>query len=263
MANLFNFASSKVISVLVGPDKKAYTLHKDLLCAHSPFFQKCLESSFLEKKQDQVELPEDSPEVFEHFINWIYREDVIKPTDQASLELAIQTYVFADKLCMTTFKNRIMTRIRAYHETAGVHLDSLALWRSLDVPDKLPLERFLFDMAGYDMLRHRRKYFLRATGSAKRGDVDSIAEENGPLVADLLWTVLQAANQKIENPATLKGCQYHEHAEDEVGCPDIVPASTSRKKRPSTNAGTSRDDLAGLLRGLGLVYNASRGTGDG
>ena len=77
-----NFASSKVITVLVGPGKKSYTLHQDLLCAHSPFFSKCLNGNFAEKHTDQVSLPEDSPDAFEHFVHWIYREDVAEPTDE-------------------------------------------------------------------------------------------------------------------------------------------------------------------------------------
>jgi hypothetical protein len=246
-----SFASSKVITVLVGSSKTSFTLHKDLLTKNSPFFEKCLRSGFLEKQKDQVELPEDSPEVFEHFINWIYREDVIKPTDQDSLELAIQSYVFADKLCMPAFKNRLMTKIRAYHEATGIHLETLLLWRTLEVPETLPLGQFLYDQAGYDMVRHPRKYFLRSNGSAKRGDVDSFAQDHGPLVSDLLWVVLQAANQKYDNPATRKGCHYHEHNEDDAECPDTVVSATRKKERKT--ATPSQDDLKVLLRGLGLI----------
>ena len=135
MAPSLNFASSKVITILVGPSKASYTLHKDLLCAHSPFFERCLSSGFLERQKDQVELPEDSPEVFEHLIDWVYRRDVVEPTDQPSLQLAIHTYVFADKLCMPAFKNDVVTKIRAYHEKTSIHLESLVLWRSLEVPE--------------------------------------------------------------------------------------------------------------------------------
>lgn len=249
-----SFASSKVITILVGSSRTSYALHKDLLCAHSPFFENCLRSNFLEKQKDKVELPEDLPEVFEHFINWIYREDVIKPTDQASLELAIHTYVFADKLCMPAFKNRLMTSIRAYHEATAVHLNTLLLWRTLDVPETLLLGHFLYDQAGYDMLQHPRKYFLRSNGSAKRGDVDSVAEEHGTLVSELLWAVLQAANQKNDDPAMRKGCHYHEHKEGDVECADAMVSTSRRKeKRPSVATNTSRDDLGALLRGMGLV----------
>lgn len=248
------FASSKVITILVGPSKVSYSLHKDLLCAHSPFFENCLRSNFLEKQKDQVELPEDSAEVFEHFINWIYREDAIKPTDQSSLELAIHTYVFADKLCMPAFKNRLMTRIRGYYRDTAVHLDTLLLWNAMDVPEKLPLGQFLYDQVGYDMMRHPRKYFLRSSGSAKRGNVDSIAEDQGPIVSDLLWAVLQAANQKYDDPALRNGCHYHEHTEDDTACPDVLaPAAKRKEKKPSSTVSTSRDDLGALLRGLGLV----------
>jgi hypothetical protein len=248
------FASSKVITVLVGKSKASYTLHKDLLCTHSPFFENCLRSNFLEKQRDQVELPEDSPEVFEHFVNWIYREDVIKPTGQTSLELAIHTYVFADKLCMPAFKNRLMSSIRAYHESTAVHLDTMLLWCTLDVPDTLPLGHFLRDQIGFDMIRHPRKYFLRCNGNAKRGDVDSVAEDHGPLVSDLLWAALQAAHQKYDDPALRKGCHYHEHKAGDTECPDaVVPMPKKKEKRSSATTNPSRDDIGAFLRGFGLV----------
>ena len=254
MAPSLNFASSKVITILVGPSKASYTLHKDLLCAHSPFFERCLGTCFLERQKDQVELPEDSPEVFEHFINWVYRRDVVEPTDQPSLRLAIHTYVFADKLCMPAFKNDVVTKIRAYHEKTSVHLDSLVLWRSLEVPENLPLGQFLYDQAGFDLLRQPCKYFLRSEGSAKRGDVDSLAEDHGPLVSDLLWVVLQAANQKYDDPAMRRGCHYHEHPEGNVACLDAAALKTKKKeKRRSVATNPSRDDLGALLKGLGIM----------
>src|SRR5271163_2239253 len=112
MAPSLSLKNPKIITILVGPSKASYTFHKDLLCAHSPFFENYFSSSFLEGRKDRVELPEDSPEVFENFIDWTYREDIVEPTDQPSLQLAIHTYVFADKLCMPAFKNCAMTKIR-------------------------------------------------------------------------------------------------------------------------------------------------------
>ena len=254
MALSLNFKSSKIITILVGPSKASYTFHKDLLCAHSPFFEKCLSSSFVEGRKERVELPEDSPEVFENFIDWTYREDIVEPTDQPSLQLAIHTYAFADKLRMPAFKNCVMTKIRAYHERASIHLDSLLLWRALELPENLPLGQFLFDQVGFDMLRHPRKYFLRSDGNAKRGDVDSFAEDQGSLVSDVLWAVLQAANQKYDDPAMRKGCHYHEHADDDVECPDTaVLKSKKKEKKPLTATNTSREDVASLLKVLGMV----------
>jgi len=104
------------------------------------------------------------------------------------------------------------------------------------------------------MLRHPRKYFLRSDGNAKRGDVDSFAEDQGSLVSDVLWAVLQAANQKYDDPAMRKGCHYHEHADDDVECPDTaVLKSKKKEKKPLTATNTSREDVASLLKVLGMV----------
>jgi hypothetical protein len=103
------------------------------------------------------------------------------------------------------------------------------------------------------MVRRPRKYFLRGGGNAKRGDVDAIAEDHGLLVSDLLWAVLQAANQKHDDPALRKGCHYHEHQEGDAECRDAVASAPKKKeKRRSAPTNTPRDELLALLiRGLG------------
>jgi hypothetical protein len=115
------------------------------------------------------------------------------------------------------------------------------------------------------MVRHPRRYFLRGGGNAKRGDVDSIAEDHGLLVSDLLWAVLQAANQKHDDPALRKGCHYHEHREGDAECRDAVDSAPKKKeKRRSATTNSPRDDpWASLIRGLmlndGPLQNARRG----
>src|SRR5277367_4403703 len=100
MSQPLNLSGSKLITVLVGPTQQPYSLHKDLLCAQSPFFASCLNSDFREAATDTVTLPTDAPEIFDHFVHWAYRDDVTTLTDQAAAETAIRTYVLADRLCM-------------------------------------------------------------------------------------------------------------------------------------------------------------------
>ncbi|KAK5172962.1 uncharacterized protein LTR77_003084 [Saxophila tyrrhenica] len=49
-----------------------YTIHKDLLTSASPFFAAALNGKFTESLDQTVRLPEEKPEIFEWFLQWLY-----------------------------------------------------------------------------------------------------------------------------------------------------------------------------------------------
>ena len=61
-----------VVAVLVGPDKTKFSLHKNLICACSPFFKRAFEGDFAEAKSQQMELPEEMPDLFKFLSEWLY-----------------------------------------------------------------------------------------------------------------------------------------------------------------------------------------------
>ena len=69
---------SGVATVLVGeannkarPETK-YLVHKELITSASPFFAAALNSTFAEGMDQTVKLPEEKPEIFEWFLQWLY-----------------------------------------------------------------------------------------------------------------------------------------------------------------------------------------------
>jgi heterogeneous nuclear rnp K-like protein len=82
-----NFAT-----ILVGePDSKTrpetkYTIHKNLLTSASPFFAAALNGTFAEGADQTVKLPEEKPEIFEWFLQWIYTGTLKTPvTDSCTI----------------------------------------------------------------------------------------------------------------------------------------------------------------------------------
>ena len=73
---------SGVVDVLVGSKESAetgggrpqtkYVIHKELLTAASPFFAAALNGTFAEGLDQSVKLPEEKPEIFEWFLQWLY-----------------------------------------------------------------------------------------------------------------------------------------------------------------------------------------------
>jgi len=69
---------SGVVEIVVGDDsdksrpRTKYLVHKELLTSASPFFAAALNSTFAEGLDQVVRLPEEKPDSFEWFLQWLY-----------------------------------------------------------------------------------------------------------------------------------------------------------------------------------------------
>ncbi|KAK3683026.1 hypothetical protein LTR37_020644 [Vermiconidia calcicola] len=81
---------SGVATILVGePGSKArpetkYLIHKELLTSASPFFAAALNSTFAEGMDQTVRLPEEKPEIFEWFLQWLYTGTLKTPAPRCN-----------------------------------------------------------------------------------------------------------------------------------------------------------------------------------
>ena len=53
-----------IVTIHVGPKRKAFAIHKALICSRSDFFSKAFNGPFKEGVEDAMYLPEDSPNAF-------------------------------------------------------------------------------------------------------------------------------------------------------------------------------------------------------
>lgn len=97
-------ASSGIVKVFAGKERRLYQLHKTLLCHESPYFEKCLNPAWSEGTTGEVTLEEDPVEAFDHFVDWIYSHKIANDMDEPFGE----TYMLADKFGMEAFKNDIV-----------------------------------------------------------------------------------------------------------------------------------------------------------
>ncbi|KAF2500044.1 hypothetical protein BU16DRAFT_522892 [Lophium mytilinum] len=118
------------IEVVVGtePNTRTWFLYESLLCSYSDFFRAALQGGFKEAKEKRVALPEEDPEVFELFVQWLFTggyifddeivtrdaiDDMIRdgePYAHASvLRKSAQAWVFGEKIRSSVdFKNYAM-----------------------------------------------------------------------------------------------------------------------------------------------------------
>ena len=60
------------IEVIVGKAERKFYVHETLICSKSEFFAKALNKVWIEKQQRRVVMPEDDPELFLGYLNWVY-----------------------------------------------------------------------------------------------------------------------------------------------------------------------------------------------
>ena len=97
------------IAVKVGPESHSVTwnLPKDLLVHHSLFFSAALDGQFLESHSNSVSLPEDDPDTFKLFIQWLYLGSI--PDHPPAL--CVQAWLLGDKLGCNAFCNSVISKL--------------------------------------------------------------------------------------------------------------------------------------------------------
>lgn len=98
-------------TIIVGPNKSSYKVPEGRLTMHSTVFERMCSAPFLESTQRVINLPEEEPEVFDNFFDWIHsakpQVDFSKGTE-AVFNLAI----FAEKYQICHLKNQLSDIIK-------------------------------------------------------------------------------------------------------------------------------------------------------
>lgn len=143
---------TQVVRIVVGADNQEYAVHKNLICASSEFFNRMFNGNFTEAKEGALELPEESPVVFNLFYDWLYTGRVAKglsayyeKKEESCFvdDFWIKAYLMADRL--------LIDKLR---ELAIVSLKNLFSRRLPLVPSKV----FIAALFGHDSLPDMKIY---------------------------------------------------------------------------------------------------------
>ncbi|KAK0613891.1 hypothetical protein B0T14DRAFT_499282 [Immersiella caudata] len=64
--------SGRMVKIIVGPERRKWAIHENMLCPISDFFVAALTGPFKER-EGVIELPEEEVKAFDLFATWIYR----------------------------------------------------------------------------------------------------------------------------------------------------------------------------------------------
>jgi len=110
---------SKIVSILVGPDKEEFTVHKDLISASSIYFKQAFDGQFVEARTEQIILLEEDGDIFEYFCDWLYSgqrmREIIRNREKWALDLFwIKVFCMADMLFIPGLQIFAWQKIRSH-----------------------------------------------------------------------------------------------------------------------------------------------------
>ena len=117
------------IEVLVGPEKKLFTVHQDIMCDRSPFFRAACSERW-QQGSKAIELLDHDPEIFDTYLLCVYKDKIntggseenkcdADITDfDGNYDRLLRTYILADKLGDVVTTNMVIEEMIEYSAKA-------------------------------------------------------------------------------------------------------------------------------------------------
>lgn len=210
-----------MITILVGPDKRSFGIHKALLVDASDYFAKATTGDWSEARTKVHTFEDVNVQVFEVFVRWLYTA-TIELIDAGDVDqILVLAWVLGDRLQARHFKNVVINALcedwRAYR-LYPVTLNAAAMAYELS-PENSKIR-----------LLACHKFSNHTDNKWEDNDVDGL--EALPLPAELvldLWkstsTIVSKVRSKdidstvFQKELSFDVCaQYHEHTPEEAVC---------------------------------------------
>ncbi|KAG9653089.1 hypothetical protein KCU64_g8123, partial [Aureobasidium melanogenum] len=140
------------VILIVGKKKKAYTLHKDLLCFYSDYFRAAFNGSFKEAAERKLELPNVEEHIFEGAQLWLYTRNLQKPIDKLDCyEFLVGLWIFGDQHQIPLLQNQVMDEIFAKYKATRIFASKLVRTVYEKTMAGSPLRKAFIEIIAYTM----------------------------------------------------------------------------------------------------------------
>jgi hypothetical protein len=195
-----------VVTLVVGPDKKEFTVHKDLLVFYSDYFRAAFNGSFVEATDRKIDLFDANQEAFEHFLTWLYTRKLASDDEQPlGLIALVDLWLLGDRFQVPMLQNCVMDKIIPQPNDDTVFELGLVEAAYENTTVGSPLRRVLLEILAYQTALGEAEGVL----FRKRFTVE--------ILVDLVKEVASARKDKVlwgELPKRDK-CFFHVHGKDE------------------------------------------------
>jgi hypothetical protein len=116
---------TKIVNIVVGKKKEIHSIHRDLTCASSKFFERVFVGPFAEAVKGEVQLLEEDPDTFKIFSDWLYAGEHYLPDFSATQTkdtlhkdvIWLKVFCMADRLMVSGLQ------LLAWNEIRGMFSD--------------------------------------------------------------------------------------------------------------------------------------------
>ena len=210
----------EVMTVTVADDMTSHDhyIHKAVLEKKSPYFAAL--SSFKEGEENHVVLQETDETAFKHVVHWLY-------TDRFSLNFGdsettmMKTYALVDRLMMPRCMNMVIDNLRAKYTHTQARISDLATVKHLGYSASSNIAKCVIDQIVYEAITNIQWSIAEEDEAIFLEGGDLALEFTRKLVEKSRLYSLTGDGKSVwgredhMDPATAKGCIYHEHAEGE------------------------------------------------
>ncbi|KAI4919366.1 hypothetical protein J4E90_001499 [Alternaria incomplexa] len=221
-------AKGEIVTIFIGPEKKRYNIHKDVICHHSEYFRTAYNGRWKESDEG-VTLEDIEVEVFNIFVHWLYAQTLpnrpqfilwlAEETDPGSVlyspryrhawELVLKCGIFGDRFLVPAFHRLAHnTFVNEHFEvvddgTNGIPYET-SIWAFDNLPKDNPILVMMVD--------------LQCIAWTEEHDDEAEKSLMSQLPNEFLVAVMLKQNkmlQQHQDSFVLHPCTYHLHGSEE------------------------------------------------
>ncbi|KAE9373267.1 hypothetical protein N431DRAFT_337511 [Stipitochalara longipes BDJ] len=146
-----------------GDEQVKISVHQNILCAASPFFEAACKPEWMKSEGRVIKLPEDDPEAIRGFVYWAYYDEISiakeLPVSQRSdnMENAMQTvfgllaklYLLGEKYQIPRLKNDAIDATMLYNPNSWLPIATVLHIYENTLPES-PFRKLMLDIVLYD-----------------------------------------------------------------------------------------------------------------
>ncbi|KAI4760355.1 hypothetical protein E4T52_04055 [Aureobasidium sp. EXF-3400] len=139
-----------LVTIVIGPSKKEFAVHKDLLSFYSDYFRAAFNGSFVEAIDKRIELHDVDQEVFDNFHGWFYtRKFVCNDNRALGYPALCKLWIFGDRFQTPMLQNCVIDEIFAKRSRDGFFNFAMAKVAYDNTLAGSPLRRAMIEILAY------------------------------------------------------------------------------------------------------------------
>jgi BTB/POZ domain len=200
-----------MIDIYVGASKRHWSLHRNILCHHSSYFEReCIDADTA-TRGSTIELLDEDPTAFELLVKWLYQgkiDDVStlpveKKWDHA--DACQKLYILCGRLEMAELKNLAIDQFRKGCNEAGLvpgPEEMIPIYEK--TPPSSPFRKLVSKIAA--------RQIMDPESNKDAVTYRDCFESNADFAIDVINAIKDGAGASLfDDPTEGNSCRYHEH----------------------------------------------------